>query len=143
MGTSLERQSYFTDMSRRGDGVGMMRWQFRGFDVVEVYQNVQKAVDYARSGKGPVILEAITYRYRGHSMSDPAKYRKKGELEEKKESDCIKSAGDLLMADYGVKQDDLDAIKASVEEEAQDAYKFAEESPIPDPAKLYDYTYSE
>ena len=75
MGTSLERQSYLTDMSRRGDGVGMTRWQFGGFDVAEVYQNVKRAVDHARSGKGPVILEAVTYRYRGHSMSDPAKQR--------------------------------------------------------------------
>ena len=143
MGTSLERQSYLTDMSRRGDGVGMLRWQFGGLDVIEVYQNIKKAVDYARSGKGPVILEAVTYRYRGHSMSDPAKYRKEGELEENKAKDCIKSAGALLMAEHGVKQEELDAIKASVEEEAQDAYKFAEESPIPDPSKLYDYTYSE
>ena len=143
MGTSLERQSFLTDMSRRGDGVGMLRWQFKGFDVVEVYQNVKKAVDHARSGKGPVILEAITYRYRGHSMSDPAKYRRKGELEEKKASDCIKTAGEELMASFGVTQEELDEIKQSVETEAKDAYEFAEQSPLPDPAALYDYTYAE
>jgi pyruvate dehydrogenase E1 component alpha subunit len=142
MGTSLERQSYLTDMSRRGDGVGMRRWQFDGFDVVDVYRNVKAAVDYARAGNGPVILEAVTYRYRGHSMSDPAKYRKEGELEQKKEQDGIKSAANRLREDHGVSDEQLDAIKAEVEEEAQDAYRFAEESPLPDPKHLYDYTYA-
>lgn len=143
MGTSLERQSYLTDMSRRGDGVGMTRWQFSGFDVVEVYQNVRKAVDHARSGAGPVILEAITYRYRGHSMSDPAKYRKSGELEEKKTQDCIKGAEQRLLEEFGVSPDELERIRNEIEEEAQDAYTFADESPEPDPAKLYAYTYAE
>ena len=71
MGTSIDRASYLTDMSKRGDGVGMKNWQFKGYDVVEVYDNVSRAVAHARSGKGPVLLEAVTYRYRGHSMSDP------------------------------------------------------------------------
>jgi len=142
MGTSLDRQSYLTDMSRRGDGVGMRRWQFEAFDVVDVYRNVKAAVDLARSGAGPVILEAITYRYRGHSMSDPAKYRKKGELEQKKEQDGIKSAAQRLRDDFGVSDDELAAIKQSIEDEAQDAYRFAEESEVPDPAKLYDYIYA-
>lgn len=142
MGTSLERQSYLTDMSRRGDGVGMRRWQFMGFDVAEVYRNVKLAVDYARAGNGPVILEAITYRYRGHSMSDPAKYRKEGELEEFKQRDCLKNASDMLVADHGVDPAALDKLKDDVEAEAQDAYTFADQSPLPDPAKLYDYTYA-
>jgi pyruvate dehydrogenase E1 component alpha subunit len=142
MGTSLERQSFLTDMSRRGDGVGMRRWQFHGFDVLEVYRNVRRAVEYARSGQGPVILEAITYRYRGHSMSDPAKYRKEGELDGFKQKDALKSAADRLRAEYGADQATLDAITQDVEREAQDAYDFAEQSPLPDPAKLYDYTYA-
>jgi pyruvate dehydrogenase E1 component alpha subunit len=129
-------------MSRRGDGVGMKRWQFHGFDVVEVYRNVKRAVDHARSGEGPVILEAITYRYRGHSMSDPAKYRKDGELDQFKAKDCIKGAAERLIAEHGATQAELDAIVAEVEAEAQDAYAFAESSPIPDPKRLYDYTYA-
>ena len=141
MGTSLERQSFLTDMSRRGDGVGMKRWQFHGFDVVEVYKNVKAAVDWARSGKGPVILEAITYRYRGHSMSDPAKYRKEGELDSFKQKDCLKIGVERLTA-AGVKEKTLDQLKVEVDAEAQDAYDFAEASPIPDPATLYDYTYA-
>ncbi|MEM6927828.1 MAG: pyruvate dehydrogenase (acetyl-transferring) E1 component subunit alpha [Myxococcota bacterium] len=140
MGTSLERQSYLTDMSRRGDGVGMKRWQFEGFDVADVYRNVKAAVDHARSGKGPVILEAVTYRYRGHSMSDPAKYRKEGELEAKKEQDSLKLARMALGA-MGVAESQLDEIVSEVGQVAQDSYEFAEQGEIPDPAKLYDYTY--
>ncbi len=144
MGTSLDRQSFLTDMSRRGDGVGMKRWQFEAYDVVDVYNNVKEAVDHARSGEGPVIIEAVTYRYRGHSMSDPAKYRPKGELEEKKqERDGIKLGAARLLAEHGVPQADLDAIKAEVKAVCQEAYDFADASPDPDPARLYDYTYAE
>jgi len=143
MGTSLERQSYLTDMSRRGDGVGMKRWQFSGFDVVEVYQNVAAAVEHARSGEGPVILEAVTYRYRGHSMSDPAKYRKEGELEMHRAKDCIASAEQRLKEHFGVSDDELTKLQGAVDEEAQDAYDFADSSPEPDPSHLYDFTYAE
>ncbi len=143
MGTSLERQSYLTDMSKRGDGVGMNRWQFGGFDVAEVYTNVKRAVDHARSGKGPVLLEAVTYRYRGHSMSDPAKYRKAGELDSHKAKDCIDTAADRLRTEFGVSDQELASIKEEVEGICQDAYKFADDSPVPDPANLYDYVYSE
>lgn len=141
MGTSLERQSFLTDMSKRGDGVGMPRWQFAGFDVVEVWQNVQRAVDFARSGAGPVILEAVTYRYRGHSMSDPAKYRKEGELDTAKAKDALKQAEHHL-AQLGVPDAEIQALKDAVEVEAQDAYDFADSSPIPDPTRLYDFVYS-
>ncbi|MGC6493360.1 MAG: pyruvate dehydrogenase (acetyl-transferring) E1 component subunit alpha [Myxococcota bacterium] len=143
MGTSLERQSYLTDMSRRADGVGMKRWQFEGFDVVDVMENVAKAVEHARSGKGPVMLEAITYRYRGHSMSDPAKYRPDGELEQRKEQDGLKLAEMRLQKDFDVTDADIKAIRDEVKAIAQDAYDFAEASEIPDPAHLYDYTYAE
>jgi pyruvate dehydrogenase E1 component alpha subunit len=121
----------------------MKRWQFEAFDVVDVYNNVKRAVDHARSGEGPVILEAVTYRYRGHSMSDPAKYRAKGELEEKKKADSLKLAEKRLIEEYGVAQEEIDTIIADVKAEAQAAYTFAENSPLPDPAKLYDYTYAE
>jgi pyruvate dehydrogenase E1 component alpha subunit len=141
MGTSIERYSAIQDMSRRGDGVGMERWQFQGFDVVEVYDNVKRAVDHARARKGPVLLEAVTYRYRGHSMSDPAKYRKEGELEDVKLKDALDQAIHRLKA-RGVTDDELAAIKTAVDAEAQDAYDFAEQSPEPDVAHLYDYTYA-
>lgn len=141
MGTAIERYSALTDMSRRADGVGMERWQFQGFDVVEVYDNVKRAVDHARSGKGPVLLEAVTYRYRGHSMSDPAKYRKEGELDEVKQGDAIDLAAERLRQ-MGVTDAEFEAITESVEAEAQDAYEFAESAPIPDESLLYDFTYA-
>jgi len=141
MGTSIERYSAIQDMSRRGDGVGMERWQFQGFDVVEVYDNVKRAVDHARSRKGPVLLEAVTYRYRGHSMSDPAKYRKDGELDGIKKKDALDLAIGRLK-DMGVTDEQLDEIKESVNAEAQDAYDFAEQAPDADPSLLYDFTYA-
>ena len=141
MGTSLERQSFLTDMSKRGDGVGMRRWQFQGFDVVDVYRNISAAVEHARSGKGPVIVEAVTYRYRGHSMSDPAKYRPDGELDDHRAKDCIDSAHERLMQEFGVPEEDLVAIKKDVNAIAKDAYDFAENSPPADVSRLYDFTY--
>lgn len=143
MGTSIERQSYLQDMSRRGDGVGMKRWQFQGFDAVEVWQHIRKAADYCRAGHGPVILEAVTYRYRGHSMSDPAKYRPAGELEEKRKLDGIGLAEQRLRDEFGMTDAEFEAIRESVKEQAQAAYDFADAAEIPDPAKLYDYTYAE
>lgn len=143
MGTSLERQSYLTDMSKRGAGVGMEHWQFQGFDVVEVYENLSRAIEHARSGKGPVLLEAVTYRYRGHSMSDPAKYRPDGELDSKKEFDGLKLAEIRLKRDFDVTDDQLQAIRDEIEVEAKDAYAFADAAPVPDPAHLYDFTYAE
>lgn len=143
MGTSLERQSYLTDMSARADGLGMKRWQFRGFDVTEVYDNVKKAVDHARSGEGPVMLEAITYRYRGHSMSDPAKYRKTGELEEKKKEDSLELASQHLKDAFSVSDSEIEEIQKSIEVEAQAAYAFADESPEPNIQNLYNFVYAD
>jgi len=143
MGTSIDRQSFLHDMSRRGDGVGMTRWQFEGFDVVEVYNNVLKALEHARSGKGPVILEAITYRYRGHSMSDPAKYRKAGELaDKKKNADALDLAELRLQDEHGVTPEEIKAVKAEIKAIAKDAYDFAEKADIPEERTLYDYTYA-
>ena len=142
MGTALHRQSAVTDMSTRAAGVGMAHESFEAFDVEVVREKVGRAIDYAKSGKGPVFLEAITYRYRGHSMSDPAKYRPAGELEEVKESDPLKITRRRLLEDFGITEAQLEAVKQEVEAECQDAAQFAEDSPIPDPAGLYDYTYA-
>lgn len=143
MGTSISRQSFLTDMSRRGDGVGMKRWQFNGYDVVDVYTNVAAAVEHARSGQGPVILEALTYRYRGHSMSDPAKYRAAGELDTAKTRDGIELCESRLRKDFQVTDAELEAIREDVKAVCQDAYDFADAAAVPDPAHLYDYTYAE
>ena len=142
MGTPLHRQSAVTDMSLRALGVGMVREQFEGFDVELVRDRVAAAADFARAGKGPVLLEIVTYRHRGHSMSDPAKYRPDGELDEKKKSDPLFITKSRLQDDFGVSEEAIQAIHDDVEVEAQEAWTFAHESPEPDPATLYDYTYA-
>ena len=141
MGTSIERQSALVDMSLRGNGVGMVREQFDGFDVEEVRDRVGAAVEFARSGHAPVILEIVTYRYKGHSMSDPAKYRPSGELEEKKKSDPLLITEHRLR-ELGFAESEFEATRERVEVAAKDAYDFADSSPIPDPDQLYDYTYA-
>lgn len=143
MGTPLHRQSALSDMSLRGLGAGMAREQIQnGFDVEHVRERVGAAVAFARSGQGPVLLEVVTYRFRGHSMSDPAKYRPAGELEEKKKSDPLLITAERLRSAFGVSQEAIDAVAASVEAEVQEAWDFAEQSPVPDPAKLYSYVYA-
>jgi pyruvate dehydrogenase E1 component alpha subunit len=141
MGTAVDRQSAITDMSERGLGVGMVREQFEGFDVEHVRQRMSAAIEFARSGQGPVIVEVVTYRHRGHSMSDPAKYRKPGELEEKKKSDPVMITEQRVRA-LGATEAELEAIRDRVEHTAKDAYEFADASPVPDPADLYHYTYA-
>jgi pyruvate dehydrogenase E1 component alpha subunit len=142
MGTSLERQSAITDLCRRADGVGMVNEQLDGFDVEVVRDRVAAAREFARAGHGPVLLEIITYRHYGHSMSDPAKYRKKGELENKKQSDPLLITSQRLQEDFGVSEADIEAIHQKIEDQAQEAYKFAENSELPDLTKLYDYVYA-
>jgi pyruvate dehydrogenase E1 component alpha subunit len=142
MGTSLERQVALTDLAKRGVGVGVESWSCDGFDVVEVYENAKKAADHARAGQGPVLLEINCYRYRGHSMSDPAKYRKAGELDEVKQNDCLLLAEQRLAA-AGIGEAELDAIRAAVDVEVDAAYAFAETAPDADPARLYAFTYAD
>jgi pyruvate dehydrogenase E1 component alpha subunit len=141
MGTAVTRSSAVTDMSIRALGVGMARDQFDGFDVETVRERVGRAAAFARSGQGPVLLEAVTYRYRGHSMSDPAKYRPEGELDEKKKSDPLLIC-EAKLQKMGVPDADVEKVKAEVEEIVNDSVDFAERSPEPDPAALYDYVYA-
>lgn len=142
MGTAVSRQSAVTDMSTRAVGVGMARDSFEAFDVALVRERFGRAVRFAREGHGPVFLECVTYRFRGHSMSDPAKYRTKEELDEKKKSDPLSLIEDRLLADFGVTPERIAALTDEVDALAQDAYTFAEESPVPDPATLYDHVYA-
>ncbi len=141
MGTPLHRQSAVTTLAQRAEGVGMLSETFEGFDVEEVRERVGRAADFARAGNGPVLLEIITYRYRGHSMSDPAKYRPKGELEQKKLSDPLKITEQRLREDFGYDDDALKSIRESVYAEAQAAADFAESSPSADTSGIYDHIY--
>jgi pyruvate dehydrogenase E1 component alpha subunit len=143
MGTSLDRQSAITDLHRRADGVGMKNEQFEGFDVEVVRKKIAEAREYAVAGNGPVLLEVITYRHRGHSMSDPAKYRPDGELEEKKKSDPLMITEERLIQDFGMSVDELNSIKKEVDTVAKESYAFAEQSSDPDPATIYDFVYAD
>tara|TARA_R110000764_G_scaffold206080_1_gene291420 strand:+ start:1227 stop:2252 length:1026 start_codon:yes stop_codon:yes gene_type:complete len=143
MGTSIERSSSTTDLSQRGASFGIPGEQVDGMDVLAVRDAVAKAVKRAREGGGPYILEVKTYRYRGHSMSDPAKYRSKEEVDEVKKTrdpiDHIK----LLLADAKATEDELKAIDAEVKAIVAEAVRFAQESPEPDPSELYTDVYVE
>ena len=143
MGTSLDRQSAITDLHRRADGVGMKNEQFEGFDVEVVRKKIAEAREYAVAGNGPVLLEVITYRHRGHSMSDPAKYRPDGELEEKKKSDPLMITEERLIQDFGMSVEELNSIKKEVDAVAKESYAFAEQSSDPDPATIYDFVYAD
>ncbi len=138
MGTSIERASARTDLYNRGQAHGISGTQVDGMDVLAVKDAGAKVVARARAGKGPYILEMLTYRYRGHSMSDPAKYRDKEEVSKvRKESDPIDNQRDKLIeakaADEGALKDIDKDIKAVVTAAAE----FAQNSEEPDPAELY------
>ena len=143
MGTEVTRASAVTDMSVRARGVGLIGEQVKGFDVEEVRRRVGAAVAYARDGKGPVLLELLTYRYRGHSMSDPAKYRTSDEVEDmKRTQDCLSITAHRLQSDFGVTQERIDEVRAEIDSLAQDAWDFAESSPEPALSQLYENVYA-
>ncbi len=138
MGTSLERSISVTDMSKKADGYGMAKDRFVAEDVFEVRDRLQAAVDRARRGEGPTLVEILTYRYRGHSMSDPAKYRTKEEVEDHKKRDPLNGLrADLAAAPELLSQ--VESIDASVEAEVAACVRFAEESPEPT-AELLEFT---
>lgn len=138
MGTSVSRASAQTDFSRRGVSFGIPGEQVDGMDVRAVRAAADRAIEHARSGKGPYILEMQTYRYRGHSMSDPAKYRSKDEVQRmREEHDPIEQVRGRLTRDFKVGEDELKAIDAKVREIVNDAAEFATHDPEPDPSELW------
>ncbi|MEM1289333.1 MAG: pyruvate dehydrogenase (acetyl-transferring) E1 component subunit alpha [Pseudomonadota bacterium] len=138
MGTSIERSSSTTDLSQRGISFGIPGEQVDGMDVRAVYAAGQKALEHARTGKGPYILEMLTYRYRGHSMSDPAKYRTKDEVQKMRaEHDPIEQVKARLTDKKWASEDDLKAIDKDVRAVVTEAADFAQADPEPDPSELY------
>ncbi|MEQ9691305.1 MAG: pyruvate dehydrogenase (acetyl-transferring) E1 component subunit alpha [Bauldia litoralis] len=138
MGTSVARSSAQTDFSKRGASFGIPGEQVDGMDVRAVKAAGDKAVAWCRAGKGPFILEMMTYRYRGHSMSDPAKYRSRDEVNKiREESDPIEMARKRIV-DGGIKDEDaLKKIEKSVRDTVTEAAEFAQAGPEPDPAELW------
>ena len=140
MGTPLSRTMSVEDVSMKALGYGIDRDRFFADDVLTVEQRIGEAVQRARELSLPTLVEIRTYRFRGHSMSDPAKYRTQAELEERKRRDPVLKAREQLQKDgYGDPR--LEALEKSVEEEVADAVKFAEESPEPDMSILEPTTY--
>ncbi|WP_159585831.1 pyruvate dehydrogenase (acetyl-transferring) E1 component subunit alpha [Chelativorans xinjiangense] len=138
MGTSVSRSSAETDFSHRGLSFKIPGIQVDGMDVRAVKAAGDLAVDWCRSGKGPIILEMQTYRYRGHSMSDPAKYRSKDEVQKmRSEHDPIEQVKKRLLDKKWASEDDLKAEDKRVREIVADAADFAQADPEPDVSELY------
>jgi pyruvate dehydrogenase E1 component alpha subunit len=136
MGTSVARSSAQTQLSKRGESFGIPGRQVDGMDVLTVKAAADEAVAHARA-QGPMILEMMTYRYRGHSMSDPAKYRTREEVDKvKTERDPIEHLRDRLLKG-GIDEDELKAIDRDIKDRLGAAAEFAQQSPEPDPAELY------
>ena len=141
MGTSVERTSNVTDLYKLGLAYDIPSEPVDGMSVEDVHTAMAKAVDHARAGKGPYLLEMNTYRYKGHSMSDPAKYRTKEEVEQYKAKDPIEMVLKTIMDNKLASQNELDVIVKGITEVVEDSVKFAEESPYPDPSELYKDVY--
>jgi pyruvate dehydrogenase E1 component alpha subunit len=138
MGTSVERASATTELYRRGEGFGIPGVHVDGMNVLEVRAAAEKVVEHVRGGNGPYVMEMKTYRYRGHSMSDPAKYRTKDEVSKmRKESDPIDTLRSHLIDNKVADEAQLKEIDREVKAIVAEAADFAQQSPEPDPAELY------
>jgi pyruvate dehydrogenase E1 component alpha subunit len=138
MGTSVERASARPDLYRRGEAYGIPGVQVDGMDVLAVRAAADKAVTHVRGGKGPYIMEMLTYRYRGHSMSDPGKYRSKEEVARmRQERDPIDHLRQLLIEGGHADEATLKNVDREIKDIISQATEFAQSSPEPDPAELY------
>jgi pyruvate dehydrogenase E1 component alpha subunit len=138
MGTSVKRSHSSVELFKRGEGFGIPGMQVNGMDVAAVREAGLKAVEHVRSGKGPILLEMKTYRYRGHSMSDPAKYRSKEEVEDYKENkDPIETFKKRLIAEGIATEASLTDLEKEIKVIVNDAAQFAQDSPEPPESELY------
>lgn len=143
MGTSLQRASSSPELYTRGAGFSIPGEAVDGMDVLAVKEAAAKAIAHCRAGEGPYILEVKTYRYRGHSMSDPAKYRTRDEVQKmREERDCIEQVRELLLTGKHATEDDLKAIDKEIKATVNEAAEFAKESPEPALEELYTDIYA-
>ncbi|TWI80252.1 pyruvate dehydrogenase E1 component alpha subunit [Lacibacter cauensis] len=136
MGTSVTRTSNVVDIYKLADAYEMPADSIDGMDPEAVHEAVARAVKRGRAGEGPTLLEIKTYRYKGHSMSDPQKYRSKEEVEEYKQRDPIETSKQKLLEVFGVSEAEIEAINERVRVEVEECVKFAEESPWPSEDEL-------
>jgi pyruvate dehydrogenase E1 component subunit alpha len=138
MGTSVARASATVDLYKRGEAFGIPGIQVNGMDVRDVITRGAEIVEYVRAGNGPYVMEMNTYRYRGHSMSDPAKYRTKEEVSQmRKESDPIETLRVFLVEAGHADDAALKDVDKKVKQVIAEAAQFAQDSPEPDPSELY------
>jgi pyruvate dehydrogenase E1 component alpha subunit len=141
MGTSVERTSNVTDLYKIGSAFDIPSEPVNGMDPVEVHEALLRAAEHIRSGKGPYYLEIKTYRYKGHSVSDPAKYRTTDELNEYKGKDPIKILEARILDNKIATEEEIKEIKDMIKVEIDEAAEFAENSPYPDPEAIYEDNY--
>jgi pyruvate dehydrogenase E1 component alpha subunit len=141
MGTALERHSAVTDLFKRGEGYGVPGMRCDGMDVLDTHHTTLEALRQAREERRPVLVEAITYRFRGHSMADPEEYRTREQVEQWRGRDPLTTFGERLVAEGVVAQEDREAIDRAAVERVDAAVQFAEASPFPPPESLYDDVY--
>ena len=137
MGTSIKRSSSEPMLYRRGESHRIPGLQVDGMDVLAVRGAADVALEWTRSGKGPIIVEFMTYRYRGHSMSDPAKYRTREEVQDVREHRDPISHTERDLIGMGVKEDELKAIDKEIKDIVVGAAKFAEDAAEPPPSELF------
>lgn len=141
MGTSVERTSNVTELYTLGESYDMPSKPINGMDIITVYEELQPAIEHVRSGKGPYLVEMNTYRYRGHSMSDPAKYRTREELEGFKGKDPIANLKLYILENDLASDEELGKIDKRIKDQVKKCVEFAENSPFPDPSELYEDIY--
>jgi len=141
MGTSVERTTNMLDIYKIGLAYDMPSYPVDGMDPESVHNAISEATEKARLGEGPTFLEIRTYRYKGHSMSDPQKYRSKEEVEEYKMRDPVAVTRQRILDKKYATEKELEDIEAAIEEEVKACVKFAEESPYPDDAAVYEDIY--
>ncbi|BCY19285.1 pyruvate dehydrogenase E1 component subunit alpha [Leptolinea sp. HRD-7] len=141
MGTAVERASAVSSIQMKADGYGIAHSGVDGMDLIKVREAALEALEYVRSGRGPYFLEVNTYRFRGHSMGDPERYRKQDEVHKWQENDPIAIFGRYLVENKIATKEDLTAVEDKAEAEVIDAVEFAETSPEPAPETLFDHIY--
>jgi pyruvate dehydrogenase E1 component alpha subunit len=141
MGTALERHSAVTDLSKKAEGYGVPGTRCDGMDVLDVEVHVADALRKAREDREPQIVEAVTYRFRGHSMADPEEYRTKEEVEEWRRRDPIQTFRERLVAEGMMSDGDFQKLDEKAIEIVDEAVEFADKSPFPDLDSLYDDIY--
>jgi TPP-dependent pyruvate/acetoin dehydrogenase alpha subunit len=141
MGTALHRHSAVTDLSLKSEGFGVPGRRCDGMDVLDVHAVVTEALGQAREQREPQLVEAVTYRYRGHSMADPEEYRSKDEVEEWRARDPIQAFGRRLVDEDVLQEEDVERLDGEAIETVDESVKFADQSPFPDLDSLYDNVY--